>query len=356
MRLTSGMLHMFQAIRHSSPATQIWGLRGLARTMLSAYTTARGSFPVVTGRCMFRLLVFLLAAGLAVGQSAPPEVQTAPSVVQTAPSVVQTEPLTANDIMARVAANQNRSEALRKEYVYKQHIHIVTHKPQSRMVREETSDYDVVPQPIGIQKQLKLLTGRYWSKDKYVDFKGEQASGKTKGELVEYLRNHEPAPGSTDADLIHYLRNYLSNDKSKDGLGRALFPLSEGQKNYEFKLLGQEVEAGRNVYHIAFTPKDKDKEELTWTGEAFIDAAEFQPVRVFTRMSQRIPLLVRTMWFDLPGLGFNVVYKRLEDGVWFPSSFGTEFPMHVGPMFFINRDISISLKNSGFEHTPVETK
>jgi hypothetical protein len=104
-------------------------------------------------------------------------------------------------------------------------------------------------------------------------------------------------------------------------------------ENYEFKLLGQEVEAGRNVDHIAFTRKDS--EEPTWAaGKAFIDAAEFQPVRVFTKMSRRIPLLVRTMWFDLPGFGFNVVCKRLEDGVWFPSSFGTEFQLHMGPLFF----------------------
>ncbi|MFZ3211169.1 MAG: hypothetical protein WA188_06600 [Terriglobales bacterium] len=298
---------------------------------------------------MVRLLAVLLAAGLAAGQGAQP--------------AVQAETLSPEVIMARVAANQDRSEAVRKEYVYKQHIHIVSHKPESRMVREETADYDVVPLPNGTQKQLKLLAGRYWNKGKYLDFQGDPVPGASTGastnvDLLHYLRNYEPVPGaSPDADLIHYLRNYLSNNKSKDGLARALFPLtSEEQKNYEFKLLGQEVEAGRNVYHIAFTPKDNDKEELTWTGEAFIDAAEFQPVRVFTKMSQRIPLLVRTMWFDLPGLGFNVVYKRLEDGVWFPSSFGTEFRMHVGPMFFTNRDISISLKNSGFEHTHVETK
>jgi len=302
--------------------------------------------PVATVRLMVRLLAFLLAAGLADGQSAQ--------------SAVQTEPLKADDIMARVAANQDRSEALRNEYVYKQHIHIVSHKPKSRIMREETADYDVVPLPDGPQKQLKLLTGRYWNKGKYVDFQGDPVpeAGSTDADLINNLRKGEPLPGtSTDANLIHSLHNYLSNDNSKDGLARALFPLtSEEQQDYEFKLLGQEAEAGRNVYHIAFTPKDNDKEELTWTGEAFIDAAEFQPVRVFTKMSQRIPLLVRTTWFDLPGLGFNVVYKRLEDGVWFPSSFGTEFRMHVGPMFFTNRDISISLKNSGFEHAHVGNK
>ena len=301
--------------------------------------------PVATVRLMIRLLVFLLAAGLADGQSAQPEVQS--------------EPLNADNIMARVAANQDRSEALRKEYVYKQHVHISTHKPKNRMMREETADYDVVPLPDGTQKQLKSLTGRYWNKDKYVDFQGEtmHETDKTDANLIHDLRNHEPVPeaGRTDAELIHNLRNSLLNDKSKDGLARDLFPLTSGeQKNYEFKLLGQEVEAGRNVYHIAFTPKDNA--EPTWGGEAFIDAAEFQPVRVFTKMSRRLPFLVRTMWFDLPGFGFNVVYQRQEDGVWFPSSFGTEFQMLFGPMYFSNRDVSISLKNSGFEHPHVETK
>ena len=217
----------------------------------------------------------------------------------------------------------------------------------------------MVPLPDGTEKRLKLLTGRYWNKGKYVDIQGEPVpeAGSKDADLIHNLRNHEPVPeaGRTDADLIHNLRNNLLNDKSKDGLARDLFPLTSGeQKNYEFKLLGQEVEAGRNVYHIAFTPKDE--EEPTWAGEAFIDTAEFQPVRVFTRMSRRLPLLVRTMWFDLPGFGFNVVYKRLEDGVWFPSSFGTEFQMQFGPLFFSNRDISMWLENSGFEHTHVETK
>ena len=301
--------------------------------------------PVATVRLMIRVLAFLLAAGLAEGQSAQPEVQT--------------EPLTADVIMARVAANQDRSEALRKEYVYKQHIHIATHKPKTRMMREETADYDVVPLADGTQKQLKSLTGRYWNKNKYVVIQGEPApgDGKSDADLIHNLRNHEPVPeaGRTDADLIRNLRNNLLNDKSKDGLARDLFPLtSEEQKDYEFKLLGQEVEAGRNVYHIGFTPKNE--EEPTWAGEAFIDAAEFQPVRVFTKMSRRLPLLVRTMWFDLPGIGFNVVYKRQEDGVWFPTIFGTEFQMQFGPLFFFNRDVSISLENSGFEHTHVETK
>ncbi|HWO37683.1 MAG TPA: hypothetical protein VNO32_53595, partial [Candidatus Acidoferrum sp.] len=149
-------------------------------------------------------------------------------------------------------------------------------------------------------------------------------------------------------------REDLSNEKTKDGLAKDLFPLtSEEQKSYEFKLLGQEMQAGRSIYHIGFRPKDKD--EITWAGEAYIDAAEFQPVRVFTKLSRRIPFLVRTMLgTDVPGIGFNVVYKRQEDGVWFPETFGTEFRIHA--LFFINRQVSIALENSKFEHTHVESK
>src|SRR5208282_5518237 len=102
---------------------------------------------------------------------------------------VQAEPLKADDIMVRVAANQDRSESLRKEYVYKQHIHIATHKPKTRMMREENAYYDVSSLPDGAQRKLKSLTGRYWNKDKYVDFQGGPA----------------PEAGGTDADLIHNL-------------------------------------------------------------------------------------------------------------------------------------------------------
>ena len=96
------------------------------------------------------LLVVMLLAGASSAQSAQ---ANHPS-----------EPLTADAIMARVAVNQDRSEELRKQFVYRQHMHIVTHKPKGRLLREETTDYDVTPMPDGTQKQLKLLTGRYWTK------------------------------------------------------------------------------------------------------------------------------------------------------------------------------------------------
>ncbi len=277
---------------------------------------------------MLPLAGILLAASISFAQSSPPAQETA-----AAPAT----PLTADAIMARVAANQDRSEELRKHYIYRQHTHIVTHKPKGRLLREETADYDVVPQPDGSQKELKLLTGRYWNKGKYEAFQGEPV----------------PEAESLDGSLIHGFREDLSNEKTKDGLAKNLFPLTtEGQKDDEFTLLGQEVQAGRSVYHVGFRPKDKN--DFSWAGEAYIDAAEFQPVRVFTKLSRRIPFGVRTfLGTDLPGIGFNVVYKRQEDGVWFPATFGTEFRLHV--LFFINRNVSVSLENTGFQRTHVES-
>ena len=279
---------------------------------------------------IFQVAGFLLAASLSFAQNAPPRAAKEPGQADAA--------LTADAIMARVAENQDRSETLRKQYVYRQHTHILTHKPKGRLLREETADYDVVPTADGTQKELKLLTGRYWNKGKYETFEGEPV----------------PEADSLDGSLVHDFREDLSNEKSKDGLGKNLFPLTtEGQKEYEFSLLGKETQAGRSVYHIGFRPKDKN--DISWAGEAYIDAAESQPVRVFTKLSRRIPFGVRTfLGTDLPGIGFNVVYKRQEDGVWFPATFGTEFRIHA--LFFINRDVSVSLENSGFQHTHVESK
>ncbi|MGC2446667.1 MAG: hypothetical protein WA477_03430 [Candidatus Sulfotelmatobacter sp.] len=269
-------------------------------------------------------IVMVMFGGISSAQNASPEAGK--------------ESLTADAIMAKVAANQDRNEALRKEFVYRQHIHILTHKPGGKMMREETADYDVTPMPNGTEKKLSKVTGRYLVKGKYETFEGEPV----------------PAEDSLDGDLIKNFRDDLANDKSKDGLAKDLFPLtSEEQKDYQMELLGRETQDGRSVYHIGFKPKDKD--EMTWAGEAYIDAVEFEPVRVFTKLSRRMPFMIRTMLgTDLPGIGFNVVYKRQEDGVWFPSTFGTEF--RIRALFFINREVSVSLENSAFEHALVKSK
>jgi hypothetical protein len=269
-----------------------------------------------------------------------------------------TNSLSADEIMARVAANQDRSVELRKNYIYRQRVHVVTHKTNGRLMRDETAEFDVLPTPDGTTKKLALLSGRYLHKGQYREFQGEP----------------RPDADSIDAELIRSFRDDLTEDTSapesqqkhgvhvsldedshtKDGIATDLFPLrTEQQKKYVFRLLDEPTFQGRNAYHIRFAPKNKN--DIAWAGEAYIDKEEFQPILVFTRLSRRIPFAVRTLLgTDLPGIGFSVQYKRQEDGVWFPSSFGTEFRLKV--LYFLNRDISLSMDNRDFQRTHVDSK
>jgi hypothetical protein len=259
-------------------------------------------------------------------------------LVALSPFAAAQAPLIAADIMARVAANQDRADKLRREYVYQQHVHVVSRLTNGKLKREETADYQVFPTPEGSEKKLQLLSGRYLQKGKYVDF-----TGKPQGD-----------EDNIDHDLVGDFREDLVNEKSRDGFARDLFPLtSDRQKDYDFRLLGEAQQDGRTVYRIGFRPRDKD--ELAWAGEALIDKEEFQPVLVFTKLNRKLPLAVRTvLGTDLPGVGFTVHYRRQPDGVWFPVSFGTEFRLRV--LFAIKRDLSVSLENRNFEHTHVESK
>jgi hypothetical protein len=257
----------------------------------------------------------------------------------------QPSPMTAEQIMARVAANQDRTEAARARYIYQQHIRIASRKPGGRLMCEEVTDSRVSPQPKESQQQLLKLDGSLWHKGKYLHYtKSPDRQVEADGINVS-IGGDDPM----DLDLVEDLRKDLADDKSKDGLGKGLFPMtSEQQAKYLFKLEGRQTMNGREVYHVSFRPKDKN--EFDWKGEAFIDAHEFEPVVVYTEMSRKIPLAVRTLLgTNLPGLGFSVTYDREPDGVWFPVSFGTEFRMRV--LFFITRDISMSLANTHFEKT-----
>ena len=259
----------------------------------------------------------------------------APLSVRSAPA---DDPVTAESIMARVAANPDRSEKLRSEYIYQQHIHVVSRKTNGKVLHEETADYHVVPKPEHTEKTLQQLTGRHWRKGKYVDFTGEPV----------------PETNGIDGELVHAFREDLTQDSSKDGLARDLFPLTtDEQSTYKFRLLGQDLFEGHQAYHIGFAPKDD--EDIEWAGEAFIDAQEYQPIYVFTKLSRPIPFGVRAfLGTDLPGVGFAVHYRRQEDGVWFPTSLGSEF--HIKVLFFFRRNMSVSMDNKAFEHTHVQTR
>src|SRR5215470_16311416 len=91
-------------------------------------------------------------------------------------------------IMTRVATNQDRSEVLRKQYICNEHIHVVTHNTNGKLMREETADYEIVPSATGSQIELKMLRGRYWKDGKYEDFAGEPTSDADSWD-ADYIRD-----------------------------------------------------------------------------------------------------------------------------------------------------------------------
>jgi len=70
---------------------------------------------------------------------------------------------------------------------------------------------------------------------------------------------------------------------------------------YNFKLLAAEKYRGRDVYRVSFEPKPhQDFDEAAWKGEAMIDAAEFQPVSVHSKLALKIPKAVKVLLGTVP--------------------------------------------------------
>ena len=258
------------------------------------------------------------------------------------------EPLTAATIMARVAAHQDSAEAERAHYVYIQHTRVTSHKGM-KILCEETTDSRVTPTNTGSHQELLKLDGRLLQKGKYVTYTQLPKSKSDSDDI-----NVTIGGGDADRDMVESMRNNLANKDSKDskdGFSSDLFPLTtKEQANEDFKLIGRETMSGRDVFHIAFAPKDKS--DYGWKGDAFVDATAFEPVLVHTTLSRNIPFAVRALLgTNVPGLGFTITYAPQPDGVWFPVSFGTEFRVKV--LFFYSREITITAQNRDFEKTHV---
>jgi hypothetical protein len=266
---------------------------------------------------------------------------------------------TADAIMARVAANQDRAESERAHFVYTQHVRAISRK--GKIIRcEEVTDSRVTPTDGGSQQELLKVDGRLLVKGKYVTYsklpntkdKGVDTHSDHSDEDVHAAVKSEDDNDQMDQDLVENLRHNLLDTKSKDGVAAGLFPLSsKAAGHYNYRLLGREPRNGRDCFHIAFTPKD---DVYDWKGDVWVDAAAYEPVVVRTALYKNIPLAVRILLgTSVPGLGFTVTYapqpSDKPDARWFPSTFGTEFKVHV--FFFLNREIIIDAQNRDFEKT-----
>lgn len=250
-------------------------------------------------------------------------------------------PETAESIMAKVAANQERAQEARARWVYQQDANIRLLRTNGKMAREERRLYSVSPTEKGVDKKLDQFTGRY-------------AAGK---KVLDYDK-----PGfhykdvDLDAEVIEGMADdFINDEKSKDGINHELFPLTSAeQKHYLFQLEGREKVKGRDAYRISFRPRPKE-EDSCWKGEAWIDATEFQPVIVNTKLSFGIPFLVKAMLgTDVKQFGFQIHYEPVEDGVWFPVSYGTEFRFKA--VFLYSRTVTIALSNKEFRKTTVTSE
>ena len=249
------------------------------------------------------------------------------------------ESLTAEAIMARVATNQDSSEKLRSQYIYHQHIQVISKKPSGKVLREETADYHVVPKPDHTERTLEQLTGRYWHKGKYESFSGEPV----------------PEADSTDGELVHDFRDDVTDEKSKDGLAHDLFPLTtDEQKNYKFRLLDHEPFEGR--------PCLPHRLSLRRTTRTRIGPA--RPISM-PRSSSRFTFLRSSLspcrlasgnlWgstFPVSASRFTTGDRTMESG--FPPAWAANFAFRV--FFFFNRTMTVSLENKAFEHTHVQTR
>ena len=164
-----------------------------------------------------------------------------------------------------------------------------------------------------------------------------------------------------DGELAKSLANDLADDKSsRDGITKDLFALTANrQKGFAFKLEGKENYRGREVYRLTFKPRkpslfdcDDDGESSCWAGEALIDPVEYQPVLVTSWLAKGIPMAVQVLLgTNIKHLGFKVAYRKFDEGLWFPVTYGGEF--YVRGLFFYKRTIALSVVNSGFRKSDV---
>jgi len=246
------------------------------------------------------------------------------------------------EILARLAANQERAVEARRTVVYQQETRVRFLRANGKVAREERRVYLVAPTPSGTEKKLERFEGRY----------------EHKGRLLAYDK-----PGFTykdldlDGELIEDLTADLVNDRSaRDGIASDLFPLTRReQRGYRFTLVGCQVLAGRPALLLRFEPRrESEGETKPWAGEVYVDPDEFQPRLVSTRLAWKVPAAVRILLgVSIRQLGFHVAFAKAGEGLWFPATYGTEFGLRV--LFGYRRNITLNVVNSAFRRTCVES-
>jgi hypothetical protein len=248
---------------------------------------------------------------------------------------------TADEIIQRVAENQDAAASGRSRFVYHQNVLVRMKRTNGKLAHEETRDYTVLPSPTGMERKLISVSGKIQRGSRTVTY--NDATFRDKGLDV-------------DRDIVQSFAEDFGKDH-KDGVDNDLFPLtSKALKGYRFKLAGSEKLQGHDVWDIQFEPVKVswDDDDHCWHGEALIDKAEYQPMMITSSFACKIPGAVKVLLgTNVQQIGFKVTYQKFDDGVWFPITYGGEFKFRA--LFLYARSVGIGLTNSDFKHTDVQT-
>src|SRR5271165_5315843 len=111
------------------------------------------------------------------------------------------EPNGADEIMARVAANQDAAQKARESFVYRQNIEVRLRDTHGHLVREELSEYHVMPGSEKTQKELAKFSGRYLKNGSMVSY-AKPGKDKDDGFREE-----------ADSDIARNMRDDLTGDR-----------------------------------------------------------------------------------------------------------------------------------------------
>ncbi|HEY3824578.1 MAG TPA: hypothetical protein VGL82_08460 [Bryobacteraceae bacterium] len=299
-------------------------------------------------------------------------------------SLAQTLAMGAGDdalaIMTKAAASTSSAAETRRQYVYRQRVRSSLLRGSEAICRE-SREYTVTPQNKTTEKKLVSFSGECRQGKQMVPY--SQPAGQAPG-----LREREAGDKDSDASdsraTIGGVMNDMASDPhSRDGIPRQLFPLSPDElKYYKFTLKGETTVKDRRAYDIRFEPivhkgicfdhgeegspqhihADLGEKEASaddscfrpWKGEVWVDAEDYQPIRIDTQLSKGIPWGVRVfLGINIRQLGFSLTYQRVADGLWFPATYGTEFGITV--FWGYKRTITMSMENSDFRKTDAQS-
>jgi hypothetical protein len=244
---------------------------------------------------------------------------------------------TADEIMTRVAENQERAKAARARYVYDMNVFVRLKRANGKLAREESRDYVVAPTEKGAERKLLRVEG------KILDGKKETTYS-------------EEGYRTKDMDIDGALTASFARDamwsKSEFGPMVEWFPLTGSEKSkYSFTLAGEEKYRAYDVYKMNFVEHDEDE---CWRGEALIEKNEFQPVLITAEWACKIPVAVKVfLGINVEHVGAKISYERFDKDVWFPVNCGGELKLRV--LFLYARTIAFSAKNSGFRKADVQS-